>query len=247
MKLRFYGDSWYWSWFYLNKWKSQAVKNSIVKTSAFPALELFFKNYGVDCINECEPGWSFHQIVNKIENSKINRSVKYNIVFFSNLIRGDDPTHSFDVGSYENFITKWKADTIDLLQRLQKWADQNDQQVILLGGQSTISKEIFNSINPKSNFQLLSECVSRDILTHYYGEKIVKPFGIFKLAHDFSYLVNETWHPNLVKHTYEDRKHWEDTIIEKNFFNPDTAHLNTTGQLFLVDLILAKIEELEKG
>lgn len=247
MKLRFYGDSWYWSWFYTTTWKSRSVKDLVVHTSGFPALKIYFKHLGVDCEHDNHPGTTFYQTVDRVVNSKIDPNIDYNIIFFSSLIRGDDPTHHFDVTNYKKFIEKWNSDIVELLNRLQCWADQNNQKIILIGGQSTITNDIFQKINPKSNFHLLAECILTTILKEYYQDsKISKPFGIFKLSNDFSYIVNTSWDPKLVEHIYNDQKEWQNMSEGMNLLRPDTAHLNTTGQLFLVDLILHNIEKLER-
>jgi hypothetical protein len=248
MKVKFFGDSWYWAWFYPNSsWKSSLIRNKMklpAPSGSFPAIESYFNYLGVECCHENCPGDSFYQVVDKVIQSQIDNSVDYNIVFFSNLIRR--LPNDFDYTNYEKLMLKWETDLLCLLEKLKSWAESNQQQIILLGGQSTLPERIFNKISPTSNLHLLTECISTTILKDYLKKDVSENFGIFKLSNDFSNLITDKWDHKLINHIYEDQKSWEDNIVYKNYFFPDNFHLNTTGQLFLVDLILSKIEKLEK-
>lgn len=245
MKLQFFGDSWYWFWSHRDVFKSKLVKKHIFQGSAFPALEAYFQYLGIECTHNNVPGESFYQVVDNVVKSVVDTNIEYNIVFFSNLIRGDFPNHKFNIHNYDDFFKKWNIDIVILLKKLQTWADQNNQKILIIGGQSTLSREIFNSIEPKSNILLLSECISTDILKNYLNQPLKKNFGIFKLSTDFSYLVNEKWDRRLINQMYEEQEEWSNLVITNNLFGPDNVHLNSNAHLYLVDFLLAKIEKLE--
>lgn len=239
MNLRFFGDSWYWSW-YWQEFKSSTVKNKLVNSAGFPALEAYFNYLGVNCITYNQPGNSFANTVGSVLNSSDHQDIKYNIVFFSSHLRRTT-ANSITLTSKDKFIKEFDLITIAELTKLQIWAKENNQQILLLGGQSTIHKHVFDKLPDSTNLHLVSEC----ILSHFLGKN--DPFGILKLATDVTDLVDDTWDRDMVIFLYDSIKEWESDESKNKFTLPDLGHLNGSGALLLADMIMEKIEQLNKG
>jgi hypothetical protein len=239
MNLRFFGDSWYWSW-YWQEFKSNAVKNKLVSSAGFPALEAYFNYLGVNCISYSQPGNSFSKTVSTVLNSNDHSDIQYNIVFFSSHLRRG-AINDIDISSRDKFIEEFNLKTISELNKLQVWAKENKQQILLLGGQSTIHKHVFDKLPDSTNLHLVSECIISHLLDK--GD----PFGILKLATDITDLVDDTWDRDLVIFLYDNIKEWEFNVHKNKFTLPDLGHLNGSGALLLADIIMEKIEQLSKG
>lgn len=258
MKIRFFGDSWYWCWFHEEAFVSKTLRGMLYNKVGLPILETYMNKLGIDCVEKCAPGNDFYQITEVITSSTDNEDIDYNIVFFSSLLRGKDPKEQnrlehLNIHDYDYFMKKWDSDVIMLLENIQKWAEQYNQTVLLIGGQSTLEKRIFDKLSHKPNLHLLTECVTSSLVKRYqklsnnYNKlKINQNFGIFKLAKDISYKADETWDPRLINHMYEDQQLWIDHVVTNGYLcKPDDYHLNSIGVLHLTDLILYKIEQLK--
>jgi len=247
MKLRSFGDSWYWSWYYRKPFKSLAIRSTLHQESGLPTLESFLKFYGVDCHTENEPGCTFYRTVEKItQECSVDPVVDYNIVFFSNLVRGDNwKNHTFDFTNYQSWMKKWKQDCYNLFVQLEEWSKRNNQKILLIGGQCTLPNDVLESLNLEPNIFVLAECVSYKILKEYAKVSVNKPFGIFKCSRDFSHFADNTWDKQLVNEIYEDQ-HYYDQTVNKEFLTNDYYHLSAIGHLYLTDIIIDKIEYLEK-
>lgn len=239
MKLRFFGDSWYWSWYY-GVFKSKSLNKKLLNNAGFPALEAYFKYLGYESICYNSPGNSFVDTVNEVLATTEHTDIKYNIVFFSSHMRGFTYLNP-DVTNYETFIRQYNTITIKNLSNLNMWAKENNQEVLLLGGQGTLHKKVFDCVLDNKKIHLVSECIMSDLLSRN------KPFGIFKLATDITNLVDNTWHYDLVQHMHKDITEWENNKDKVLFTHPDSGHLNGNGSLLLSDMIMKKIEELEEG
>lgn len=242
MKIRFFGDSWYWGWC-SHSLKSQMLTN--LGKKGFPFFEYYLKELNIDYITHCVPGNSFSLTTDSILNINNDSDVKYNIVFFSSHIRRNrrEWINEFDFFNYENFINQFNQKTILLLEKIQSWAEENNQQVFLIGGQCTLYKDTFSQLKNNKNLHLISECIITDLLP------IQKPYayGIFKLATDMTDHIDENWDSKIIDHLYEDISKFEkDKNITQVVTWPDSGHLNGTGILLLLDLILEKIEKLEE-
>lgn len=242
-KIRFFGDSWYWCWYTKNQLKSNAVQSKFYNPDvfAFPAFDCFLNFLNYSCINHCAAGKDFYQTVDTITNITEHDDIIYNVVFFSSLVRRVNLKENLDkVTNYKNFIDNFNDGTIKLLQKIQDWAEKNNQQILLVGGQCTLYRSVFDKVPHKTNLHLLSECIISTLI-----EKD-KPFGIFKLSNDISDNVDKFWDKRLVNQIYEEQQEFNTDANNKVFTFPDFGHLNLVGALFLADLILHKIEELQE-
>lgn len=241
MKIRFFGDSWYWTWYPTHLIKSQLLKNCLKNNTGYPAIEVYLNNVGIDCITHNRPGRPFYDTVDSIIKTTDHTDVKYNVVFFSSHFRNRRHEKKFNLSNYKEFIDSFNTQTISMLSEIQEWAEENNQEVFLIGGHSTLYRNIFDQVKNRKNLHLLSECIISQLSLKE------KPYGIFKLADDISNQVNESWDPELINHLYNDLKEWDNNLQHLYKVTwPDHAHLNNTGALLLTDLILCKIEELER-
>lgn len=255
MNIRFFADSWFWTWYGKHTFKSKDIKawaesEGFELHDALPTMDGILNRLGHNSISFVEPGINFYGIVDTVCDQTSHENIKYNVVFFTNLFRYRDQIGSFDVENYDRFMEKWNVDVVVLLERLQDWAEKNDQQVILLGGQSTLSKEIFDCVKKKTNIHLLSECITHQILHEYFNHKDAcsflngRKFGIFKLPEFLSW-ITDNWDKRFLEKVYQDSMLWNETIVKHNIYSPDTRHPTVTGQLFFLDLLLHKIDVLE--
>jgi len=239
MKLRFFGDSWYWSWFYPENesghLKSKLLSNTCYNGQGFPILEVYLKYMGIDAINHCYPGFTFTDTVNSVVSKKAE-DVKYNVVFFSSHYRRKDT--SLDITSYYNFLQEWENKTLDGLKLLDSWAKKCNQIILLVGAHSTLYKETIEKVK-SNNLHIVSECILADILSRK------RPFGTLKFANDIVDYIDESFDKDLINHLYNNLTEIDKATDKQIFTHPDHCHLNPTGALFLIDRILHKIEQIQ--
>lgn len=241
MKLRFFGDSWCWSWaFDVPGPLANAIisKRSHDYGASLPLLSWFLTGLGIDCEIVGKPGSAMRNIHDFVINTTNNDGVNYNIVFVSSPYRSVN-INELPLHNYDSFMKQWNDELVDTLQGISRWAEEHNQVVFIVGGQTTITKEVFDMVGAGKNMHLLSEC-----LVSEFTQK-GKPFGIFKLA-DFTKDIDTRFDRELVDHIYHDVKEftsneWRDLVTW-----PDNAHLNPTGTFMLINIVLRKIEELEK-
>lgn len=243
-KVRFFGDSWYWSW--LNTAKSKTFNSyydaqiNVNEHRGLPNLESYFNFFNIDCVQHNHPGSTFLETTDCIINIKENDDIKYNIVFVSSVIRRDTflKIKHYPYDKILNYINK---STIEALNKIEFWANQYNQHVIFIGGQTTIHKNFFEQAQYK-NLHLLSECIISTLIGR------CKPYGIFKLA-DFAGLMDETTDKEFIHQVYEDLTEFAEGDIDNSIKHgvqyPDYAHLNAAGGMLLVDEILYFIEKIE--
>lgn len=243
MKIRFFGDSWFWNWG-AQTLKSSQMKKFVDSSGGFPIVEIYLKFLGIDCERHNRQGNTFLDTTQSILEQTDHNDVKYNIVFFSSHIRRNTEQwiDYFDFSDYNKFIDQFNTRTLYLLDEIQNWAEKNNQQVILVGGQSTLYKTVFDKLENNKNLHLLHECI-----ISYFFNIIDGPYGIFKLATDITDFIKDDWHPGIINHLYEDieRFRLDDKTLYVSW--PDKGHLNSTGSFYLLDSIFNKIESLENN
>jgi hypothetical protein len=234
MKIRFFGDSWYWSWF----------ENDVIKSNALskyerrlPILEWVLEKSGVTTMVYNEPGGCFRLTTNTIiESTNDNEGTIYNVVFVSAPYRGDD-IKNHDTTNYDNFIQDWDSTIVTCLTQIQKWAIKNNQQVLLIGGHTNIPEKLLSSLEDRRNLHLLSECIVSELTG-------LKNIGKFRFC-DFTHCIDDTYDKRLVDDIYEDSAQVQPIGNCNTILWPDKCHLNPTAMVLLADKILYKIEQLE--
>jgi hypothetical protein len=243
MKLRFFGDSWCWVWIDFDQGPIPPIQSKKLASAmasdhkGIPMLNWYFNSLGIETEIVAYPGRTLRNVADTIVTSVDNSGVDYNIVFVSSPYRYEQVLE-LDTENYDKFIEQWNTEILLNLNAVQKWAEQNNQIVFLVGGQTTLQEQLFNSMESTKNVYLLSECVVSDVM------QLDPKFGIFKVA-DFANLVNSKFCKELVDHIYNDMNYYAPNMYRDRFTWPDANHLGPTGTILLVDLILAKIEEIE--
>ena len=232
-KIRFFGDSWYWSW----------VSDDIIKSSTlkqydrrFPILEWALDKSGIGAITYNAPGACFRATTNTIVNSTDNlEDIVYNVVFVSSPYRNDD-IKKCDITNYDNFMQDWDSTIVTCLIQIQKWAIENNQQVLLIGGHTNLPKKLFASLEDCRNLHLLSECIVSELTG-------LKNIGKFRCC-DFNHHIDATYDKRLIDDIHADSIQMQSSSISTIFW-PDECHLNPTAMLLVADKILYNIEQLE--
>lgn len=237
MKLRFFGDSWFWFW-NPNQYESSVFRKHCVDGKKhIPIIEWYLTMLGIECVSNAAPGANLRQTTDLIISSSNHKDISYNIVLFSSPYRRDEILE-LDVTNYETFMRQWDAEIINQLKIIQEWAIKTNQKVILVGAHSTLYKTLFDSLPDRTNLYFFCECAISNLIGN------AEPFGQFKVS-DFANLVNYKFDKRLVDHIYNDIDKFCTEPTIKALTYPDGVHLNPTSMLFLLDKILAKIENLE--
>lgn len=236
-KIRFFGDSWFWNWYYPDM-KSTAIKKVLLE-QGFPAIAAYLKYLDIEPICHNLPGRNFEQTVIDVLSTENHDDIKYNVIFIASIFRRNH--HRLDVTNYTNFIKAWDAILISRLTELQNWAQKNNQQILLLGGQTTLHKNLFEQVENRKNLHLVAECIISKLTNRF------NTHGFLKLATDVTDYVDTTWHPELVEHMHNDITAFENDNDKFLFTLPDRGHLNPHGSLLVLDMILSEIEQIEKS
>lgn len=234
MKLRFFGDSWFWCWF-----DPGTLRSNILNADKLPIIEWYLKALNVECISYNYPGNSLIDTTNTIVSSS-PEGATYNVVFVSFPIRRHD-IQNYSVQDYKTFTNEYEEIILDCLSKMQLYAETHDQYFLLIGGQATLHKELFSRLESSSRLYLISECVLSDLLV------VNPPFGIFKLA-DFTKYVDTNFDKDLVNDVYTHLTQLDNHPDKQFIWWPDNSgHLNPSAVLIILDRILHKIEELENS
>lgn len=233
--IRFFGDSWYWCWF-PNSIKSKKLLELKYLREGYPILKMYLDALNIKSITHNSPGNSFEKTTESILATTEHDNIKYNVVFYSSIVRRTNFLQE-ESKNYKQFIRNLDKKVEICLDKIQEWAEHNEQQVILIGGQSTIESGL---VKNKKNIHLISSCIISSVLRKNIN------FGRFKLATDITDFLNEETDPRLVNQIYFDIKNFEEDTGRNLLTWPDSGHLNPTGMIFLLDRILYKIEDLER-
>lgn len=254
MHFRFFGDSWFWTWNYSSNGGYPGFKSKEMpklydgKIDRVSMIQIILERLGHTVETFNNPGDPFTETVNIITRTA-PKADAINVVFYSMDERG---------GDLAKFLNKNKKDpyrvienkigfiTEKNLNRLAKFAHKTNQTFYLAGGQSTLYKKVFNTIEEeyKDNMVLVAEC----IISHMQ-EFTKEPFGIFKLTDiigtnipDNVEIDWEQMQPDVVNALYDQTNDWKK--IAHKFTIPDSAHMNATTTLFFLDLLFQHIESV---
>lgn len=251
-KINFFGDSWYWNWYgpgvYDYELTSEIMKNNDSFRGEFGNTKInslkFYLNelgFGVNVFNTA--GYNFYQTTDSILKIEPTSDVLVNVVFFSNLIRLNN-YFDFPVNDFKASMNKIEQDTINLLKKINYWAEKNKSFVFLIGGHSQLPIEFFKSAKCSPYVVLLSECILADLASKVIYKKTVLPFGMFKLA-CFTRHMDQSWDKKFVDVIYNDMDRFNRDKQLKLLTFPDYGHLNSLSSFALLDMIFDKVEKLQ--
>jgi hypothetical protein len=235
MKIHFYGDSWYWTWYPKNCFKSNEIKKIVSEADSFSFIEMLIKSFGHNIKNFSNAGNSFVATKNSIITTE-NSEADYVVVFFSSPVRGLEILN-YNTHDISQFMIQYNNVIIHCLNEIGKWATTNDKQVLLFGGQSTLYREVFDKCTHKENLHLVAECLVSSI------EGKSPPHGDFKIF-DLDLSKADKWDPLLIDTIYTQYNKWNERAVK--FTYPDASHLNAVSTIYFIDLLFQYIENLEK-
>lgn len=199
MNIRFFGDSWLWTW--TSKEEGQGLQSEFLKRHGekqwgFSTMKSLLKSFGFDVYSYCQPANSLSQTVDIIRNAaktfgcfdigdgSNNREVW--IIFASSNFR-DRPERqpvSWDFSDKGNLLRQLDTTYIDDLVVLNEvMGNSNNIDVIVVGGQAEINPEIFEHIGIP-NMHLLSSNIVESLANRYifYNEDYKKfPSFLFEV------------------------------------------------------------------
>jgi len=129
MKIRFFGDSWLWSWYY--KATSSTIKSKLRSEEGLPIFEIYLNYLGIDIEHHNTPGNDFDRTVETILTTTNHEGIKYNIVFFSSLLRRNSRLLE-TTKNYKQLLSTWNSYVVEHLTNINQWAEQNNQEVFHL-------------------------------------------------------------------------------------------------------------------
>jgi len=253
MHFRFFGDSWFWTWNYkstggLPDFQSKGMEDLFDgKFDRISIIQIILERLGHTVETFNNPGDPFTETVNIITRTA-PRADAINVVFYSMDERGYDLAKFLNKNkkdSYRVIENKLGFITEKNLSRLAKFANKTKQTFYLAGGQGTLRKDVFDTIQEedKDNMVLLTEC----IISLMQGA--IEPLGIFKLTDIIGTNVpdgvNVDWEelePDVVNNIYDHLNDWKN--MAPKFTIPDTAHMNATTTMFFLDLLFQHIESV---
>lgn len=251
MNFRFFGDSWYWNW--IDNIQSNALKKLAKKHSRLPdhfsnnisGIEIFLNDMGHEVEVFNYPGKNFTETVELIEKTPVSIECDFNVVFFSEIFR-EAKLFGSRVKNYEKTMDRYNNHIIDALVKLNEWAINNKQRVLLFGGQGTLPRKLFETALPKKTgfVFLCSECILSDIANNYLDQPRNLRLGTFKFS-NWVNQINHRWNRQLVDEIHQDLEFAFNfrTQEGKIFMWPDYFHLNITGHLYFVDMLFNFIEK----
>ena len=271
MKFRFFGDSWFWTWWFDQEkgpgkpWlKSQDVrslrsmdvthdsqaKEGITPDPAISFIDIYLnKIFGYDVETFNSPGESFVTAVTTIEKTPVDPNA-VNVLFYSEPMRGSDLKVMMNENpkwTYDQLEEKMYEFTIKHLCKLGTFANLTNQKFIISGGQSTLYHSVFNKVPEqlRKNLTLLHPCILSSLIEGYNKDDNQTILGPFK----FTECVGSK-----TKNAVE----WEglDPSIPHEIFKqitdchertqmrtwPDVAHMNPGACLFFIDDLLYYLE-----
>jgi len=208
MKFRFFGDSWFWTWWLDQEtsngepWlKSQQVRSlrsvnvthdskqapEPVQDNAISFIDIYLnKLLGHDVETFNAPGMSFVTAVTNIEKTPADPNA-VNVLFYSEPMRGSDLKAMMNENpkwTYNQLEEKIYEITIEHLGKLGTFANSTNQKFIISGGQSTLYHSVFNKVPEqlRKNLTLLHPCILSSLIAGYNKDDNQTILGPFKFT-----------------------------------------------------------------
>lgn len=253
MKLAFYGDSWFWTWFDTNQDVLTNPELSKLKgiekdklMNGYDVLTPLLNSMGHKVLNHCHPGNSFRETVQDICETSTKSDV--HIVYVSTVIRHTE---------LEKFLNKpWNQIKVQyteiMYQELQKLGDfalKNQQKILLFAGQTTLkSKVLQNAFKPNDPrlkyLHLGAECIVTALHNQFPPNKPIplRAPGIFKLATWSDKTNLDNYNAETITELHKQIKYFQSEPF-KIWTWPDLGHLNFNGQIHFLNLLFDKIQQ----
>jgi|TARA_B110000459_G_C16503085_1_gene444315 hypothetical protein len=267
MNFRFYGDSWFWTWWPEDMpFKSEQVNNlrargvSVDSRATYPPgpdpaisfVELYLNKLGHEVEQFCHPGNAFCETVATICSRPAAEEGTANIVFYSEPTRGVELRVYMEKEcqpdlTYDMLEDKLYEMTVVALCRLGKHANEINQEFIISGGQSTLYDRVMTRVPEelRKNLTLLHPCILSSTDENYDRNKEETMLGPFKLTECIGYdavaPVNwENYHNTVPERIHFQLDHFDENTKAKTW--PDIGHMNPGHALFYIDDLLYYLE-----
>lgn len=267
MNFRFYGDSWFWTWWPDNQpFKSEQVNSlrargvSVDSRSSYPHtpdpaisfIELYLTMFGHEVEQFCHPGTTIIETVNTILSRQTADDDTVNVVFYSEPQRGIELRALMEAECHPEFTYQMLEDrlyelTVKALSRLGHHANEINQEFIISAGQSTLYDRVMYQIPEelRKNLTLLHPCILSSTDPSYDRTDKGTMLGPFKLTECIGNSavapVNwEKYHESIPNEIYHQLEHFDKNTKAKTW--PDIGHMNPGAVLFYIDDLLHYLE-----
>ena len=267
MNFRFYGDSWFWTWWPESRpFKSEQVNNlrargvSVDSRDQYPHgpdpaisfVELYLNKLGHEVEHFCWPGTAFCETVTIICNRPPAEEGTANIIFYSEPTRGVELRALMEAECQPDVTYKQLEDklydlTIKSLCKLGQHANEINQEFIISGGQSTLYDRVMTQVpvELRKNLTLLHPCILSSTDEMYDRNLEQTMLGPFKLTecigNDAVAPVNwENYHNTVPERIHFQLDHFDENTKAKTW--PDIGHMNPGHALFYIDDLLYYLE-----
>lgn len=268
MNIRFFGDSWLWTWkgpiFNVGIpdeevfWYSNSMSNlSDFGETSLSLQTILLDKLGHNVNHACLPGNSFFRTCDQVDTYTFNfvrREQKMNYVIWvsSDMRPGDHP--KWNMRSKDVFLDMYDQYVLKSLNRINDLSQiYTNINFIFVGGQSGLPKYLWDKIPDRSpNLHLLSEHIINTLSQENENFDSLN-LPRFYLENEFIRLYDECDHksevdPDLVEHMavesalYNDHDYMIPTTL-MFLTHPDYHHLGFTGQVYFVDYLLKYCED----
>lgn len=268
MNFRFYGDSWFWTWWneekpfkseQVNSLRARGVSHDSRETyphgpdPAISFIELYLTRLGHDVEQFCHPGTTIRETVNTICNRQTADDDTVNIVFYSEPQRGIELRALMEAVcnpefTYQMLEDKLYDQTVKSLCMLGRHANEINQEFIISGGQSTLYDRVLTQVPEglRDKLTILHPCILSSIDNPSYDRnKEETMLGPFKLSEcignkSVAHVNWEKYHESIPNEIYKQLEKFDKNTREKTW--PDVAHMGPTATLFYIDDLLHYLE-----
>ena len=267
MKFRFYGDSWFWTWWPDDKpFKSEQVNSlratgvSVDSRDSYPHapdpaisfIELYLNRLGHEVDQFCHPGTTIIETVSTIRSRQTGDEDTVNIVFYSEPHRGIELRALMESQCHPEFTYQMLEDklydlTVKALCRLGRHANEINQEFIISAGQSTLYDRVMTRVPEelRKNLTLLHPCILSSVDPSYnrnIEETMLGPFKLTECIGNNSVApVNwENYHPSVPNEIHKQLEDFDMQTKAKTW--PDIGHMNPGTVLFYIDDLLHYLE-----
>ena len=263
MKIRFFGDSWAWTWF--TDSNKHLYKNILSLNDSYKdgvsLTKILLELMGHEVTLHNVPGTGPLHTKEVIKETLSNLSSveeEYWIWQISCTLRGDT-YNSFDFSSIEKFISSYDAKTLEHLQEVNDFGIPENIHICLMGAHTELPESIFNSIKNKSNnFHFMCRSIKKTLCTPDNGLNYTTPktitshikdrfqFGAQKFFGDYVNSYGDDYKDYFSLEVLEFYSECYDYFAGNDVLDyPDSGHLGFSGHVLMTEYVLNFIEDLK--
>lgn len=270
MNIRFFGDSWFWTWVSTGSWHSKSMTEiSDISENAISLTSMILNELGHNVSHICVPQSSFNNTCNNLEfycNNMKPMSITSSEIFViwvsSDLRLPYRPHPHWDLRNKDRFLEQYDQYVLYSLKKVNKIAkNRPHNNFLFVGGQSGLPKYLWDAIPQRqSNMHLVSEHIINTLSNYEVDDTQpllprpdVEILSRFYMENDFIKIYDACDHKHDVDHDlveymavesrlYNDRNYKKPRIF-KELTYPDMHHLGYYGQVQFTDYLLKYCED----